>query len=129
MVLIAIGGLAGNLPGIIRDRDWSPSQINDLYSTVLRFAIFGTIFLAVAYALIRSRRWGACLTAAVSTAALIWMAIVWSRETYNQADFAVALMFWAVPLLFTLTWALADVARQLKAGAIVKTSGQGDPVR
>jgi len=113
-LLIAIGGAAGNLPDILKYRDWPTSEVSQLYSTISLFAIFGTVFLAVAFVLFRSKRWGTYLAAAVSASALLWMAIAWSSETIDRAGFAIVLSFPAVPLLLTLIWAIVEAARDLK---------------
>ena len=113
LVVIAIGGLLGNLPDIIRYRDWPPYQVDELYSAVSRFALFGVIFLAAAYAQFKSKRWGALVTAGVSASALAWMLIIWLKEPYDPEGFAIVLVFWATPLLFTLAWSLIEMSQQL----------------
>jgi uncharacterized membrane protein (DUF2068 family) len=115
LVLIAIGGLAGNLPDIKRYGDWPAHEVSELYSTVSHLAAYGVVFLAVAFALFKSRRWGAYLVI-VSVAALGFFAATWASLAHGpeRADFAVEMSFWYIPLLLALIWALAETVRDLK---------------
>lgn len=55
LLLTAVGGVAGNLPDILKYRDWPPSEIHGLCASVAVFAVSGVAFLIPAYVLLRSR--------------------------------------------------------------------------
>jgi len=109
-VLIAIGGVVGNL------RDWPPPDAQELYFIVSFFAVSGIIFLTVAYALFKSKRWGARITATVSGLALALIASAWLREPYDPEGFGIVLSFSGTPLLIALLWALLETKRELNEG-------------
>ncbi len=112
LVLIAIGGLLGNLPGIMKYGDWSPFELQELYFTVSKFGGSGTVFLVAAYALFKSKRWGLPFTAGVCALALTALLVAWLRESYDPEGFALILLFWATPLVVTFLWSLGQMKHE-----------------
>jgi uncharacterized membrane protein (UPF0136 family) len=109
LVFIAIADVIGNSPASIRFGDWSvpDSEFRDVLSLTAYCITFGSVFLVAAYALFKERRWGAHFAAVVSGLALPFVLVFWSGER-------LVVSFYGLPLLFTLIWAIAEVARESK---------------
>lgn len=126
MVLIAIGGLAGNLPDLVRFGGWPASDVRDLYFTTSFFAVSGIIFLVVAYGLFERKLWAVYLTAVVS--ALSVSVVLFAVVTWPEPDEWQVQVLYGIPFSCTLIWSLAEVARQLKRKALTDANGQGNPI-
>lgn len=129
MTLIALGGLMGNFPDLIRPSDLPPSDVRDLYFIISFFAVSGIVFLVVAYGLFRRKPWDSYLAAAVSALALALMIVSWLLETIEREDYAIILSFYSVPLVLTLSWSIAEAVRQLRERkAMTGANGQGGQI-
>jgi len=114
LVLIAFGSLVANLTEMVRAGDWSVGEARAIVFIAVLFAVPGSVFLVSAYGLLRSRRWAAKFAAISSALGLTVMAVAVASEQVDREGFATTLLFYALPLLLTLIWALTEVARELK---------------
>jgi hypothetical protein len=117
--LIAAVSLAVNVRDMIRFGDWTASEVKERLVVAALYAVAGAIFLVAAYALLKSRRWAVRFTVIVNTLALALMTVAVATEPVERADLAVALSFFAVPLLFTLIWTVAAAIEELKDRKVI----------
>jgi hypothetical protein len=113
-LLIAIVSLAFNVPDMVRFGDWTASEVKETLVVAAVCAIGGAIFLTAAYGLFKSTRWAVRFAVVVNTLALALMAFAVVTESVERVDLAAALSFFAVPLLFTLIWAVVAAIEELK---------------
>ena len=123
LLLIAIVPLAVSLRDI-RNGDWPPDEVGQLYSTTSYSALYGLIFLAAALALFKSKLWAPYVAVAVSGSALALIGMAWLAETSDREGFAIVLAFPAIPLLLVLCWSGAVLVRQSRERRIVERRNQ-----
>lgn len=115
LILMAIGGLVGNLPSI-RDVAWKPDELKDVYVSLFEYAILGVIFVIVAYGIYRSREWGAYGAALAAFSSLVLIGKTWLKES-SDPDAAIVFLVPGALMAIILVWALSEIRRTVKEGA------------
>jgi hypothetical protein len=114
-ILIATGGLLGNLSEILHVSDWQDSGASDVIRVVTIFAIGGGVFLAVAFSLYKDKSWATPFAALTSLAALIWVvAAGWGTPGF--IGFAAPI---GVPMAIALIWSLSQMTSKLRYRGMV----------
>jgi hypothetical protein len=112
LVLIAVVGLAGNVP-TIRDGDWKPSELSALYAQLSEYAVVGSFLLIVAYGIYTSKRWGSYIAALAAFSCLALIAKAWLEER-SDPDAAIVFLIPGLPMALIFAWALAEVKRDMR---------------